>query len=110
MKTQTSSYECEICGRDLSAVESVAKGYGPECAQRRAGFIASCGTTDQEIATLESAGESSARWIRNFRQDMRAGRVRQARQCIDAARRNAQPSFVLFQSLNHSSEAHNAAS
>lgn len=94
MKTQT-SYKCEICGRDLSAVESVAKGVGPECAQKRAGFIASCGTTDQEIATLENAGEASAKWIRNFRQDMRAGRVRQARMCIEAARRKAQSYFVL---------------
>lgn len=83
------SYSCEICGRQLTDSESIARGFGPDCAARRASFLASVGVSETELTALESAGDASARWIRNFRQDMRAGRVRQARQCIDAARRKA---------------------
>jgi len=83
------THSCEICGKKLTDRESIARGFGPDCAARRASFLSSCETSEAEITRLESAGADSARWIRNFRQDMRAGRVRQARQCIDAARRKA---------------------
>lgn len=83
------SYECQICGKKLTGSESIALGVGPDCAAKRTSFVASCGTSEAEIASLEAAGELAARWIRNFRQDMRAGRVRQARQCIEIARRKA---------------------
>ena len=83
------SYECQICGKKLADNESIALGVGPDCAAKRTSFVASCGSSEAEIATLENACADSARWIRNFRQDMRAGRVRQARQCIEIARRKA---------------------
>jgi hypothetical protein len=83
------SYSCETCGRQLTDSESIARGFGPDCAARRASFLASVGVSETELTVLESSCEASARWIRNFRQDLRAGRVRQARQCIDAARRKA---------------------
>lgn len=80
---------CQICGRSLTDRESVQRGVGPECAAKRASFLGSCGTSETEIASLEAVGDDAARWVRNFRQDMRAGRVRQARQCIEIARRKA---------------------
>lgn len=83
------STSCQICGKQLKDGESIARGVGPDCAGKRATFYTACGTTEVEIAHLEAAGAESARWIRNFRQDMRNGRVRQAGQCIDAARRRA---------------------
>jgi len=86
------SYECQICGKKLTDNESIALGVGPDCAAKRASFVASCGSSEAEIAALENTGDEAARWIRNFRQDMRAGRVRQARQCIEIARRKAEQS------------------
>lgn len=83
------SSTCQICGRQLTDSESIARGTGPECAAKRATFVAVCGTTDAEIATLEASSEQAAKWIRNFRTDMRAGRVRQGRQCIEIARTKA---------------------
>ena len=84
------SYECQICGKKLTDNESIALGVGPDCAAKRASFVAGCGTSEAEIVALENACADSARWVRNFRQDMRAGRVRQARQCIEIARRKAE--------------------
>ncbi|MBL8189216.1 MAG: hypothetical protein JNK38_14505 [Acidobacteria bacterium] len=86
------SYKCQICGRKLTDNESIALGVGPDCAAKRTSFVASCGTSEAEIAALENASGEAARWIRNFRQDMRAGRVRQARQCIEIARHKAEQS------------------
>ncbi len=80
---------CQICGVKLTDPKSIADGVGPDCAGKRGLFYTACGTSAEEIANLESAGDAAARWIRNFRQDMRAGRIRQARQCIEAARRKA---------------------
>jgi len=80
---------CQICGVKLTDPKSISLGVGPDCAVTRASFVASCGSSEAEIEMLENAGDNAARWIRNFRQDMRAGRVRQARQCVEAARRHA---------------------
>lgn len=83
------SHSCQICGRQLTDDDSIALGVGPDCAAKRGTFYTACDTSEMEIAELESAGDDAARWIRNFRQDMRAGRIRQARQCIEIARRKA---------------------
>jgi len=80
------STSCQICERKLTDAESIARGFGPDCAATRGAFLASCSTSDAEMATLEAAGDASAKWIRNFRTEMRAGRVRQGRQCIEFAR------------------------
>ena len=82
---------CQICNRQLTDPASIAAGVGPECAAKRTGFLSTCGTSETELVSLETANPYAARWVRNFRQDMRAGRTRQARQCLDAARRNAAP-------------------
>lgn len=85
------SHACQICGVELTDQKSIAMGVGPDCAAKRGMFYTACGTTEAEIASLETANPDAARWVRNFRQDMRVGRTRQARQCLDAARRKAQP-------------------
>ena len=82
--------KCSICKRQLKDSDSIARGFGPECATRRAAFLSSCGTTDAELATLTATCPEAAKWIRNFGQDMSAGRTRQARQCLDIARRQAE--------------------
>lgn len=81
--------QCENCGRQLTDSESIARGFGPDCAAKRATFLTSASTSEGELATLATTCAASAQWIRNFKQDMRAGRLRQARQCIEAARRKA---------------------
>ena len=81
--------QCDICGRDLTASDSVARGCGPICAAKRETFVAKCGTTEEELAALEACCDDAAKWIRNFRTDMRHGRTRQAKQCIEFARYKA---------------------
>lgn len=78
---------CQLCGRQLKDADSIARGFGPECAAKRASFLASCGTSDEELSTIQHhESPAVSRWANNFRQDMRAGRIRQARQCIEAGR------------------------
>lgn len=89
------SNECQICGKILTDSKSLALGVGPDCANKRASFIAGCGSSEAEITALEAEGNEVARWIRNFRQDMRAGRTHQAKQCIEIARRKSQQSLPL---------------
>lgn len=81
--------QCDICGRDLTASDSIERGCGPICANKRASFLATCGTTDVELATLEASCDDAAKWVRNFRTDMRHRRTRQAKQCIEFARYKA---------------------
>lgn len=85
------SSSCQICGRQLTDPTSIAAGVGPECAAKRTGFLSTCGTTEAELTTLETANPDAARWVRNFRTEMRAGNVRWAKKCLDAARYRAQP-------------------
>lgn len=82
--------ECQICGKQLSDPQSIALGVGPDCAEKRASFVASCGTSDAEVAQLEATGGKAARWIRNFRIEMRAGNKKLATYWIEAARREAE--------------------
>ena len=77
---------CQICGRQLTDDESIARGFGPDCAAKRATFLASAGTSDAELSALEAAG--AARWVRNFHTDMRRGRVGAAKCCVEFARRD----------------------
>lgn len=84
------SYSCENCGRQLTDTESIARGFGPDCAARRASFLASCGTSEAELATLEAASGDAAKWVRNFKTDMRRGRIRDGNFSIGAARRKAE--------------------
>ncbi|MBS1790578.1 MAG: hypothetical protein JST85_22865 [Acidobacteria bacterium] len=90
---------CHICGRQLKDPDSIARGFGPECAAKRAAFLATCGTSDEELSAIQQhESPTVSRWARNFIQDMRAGRIRQARQCIEAARHQAGTACAAAQS------------
>jgi hypothetical protein len=86
--TLMKSYRCEICRRQLTNDESIARGCGPDCAGKRATFLASAGTSDTELTALEAAGDGAARWVRNFHTEMGRGRAAAAKSCIQAARRD----------------------
>lgn len=81
--------KCQICKRALTAQGSIALGVGPECADKRAKFLASCATTVEEIACLIESGIGEAqKWGRSFLLAMGAGRRRDA-ECFLAAARKA---------------------
>ncbi len=82
---------CQICGRQLKDANSIARGFGPECAAKRAAFLATCGTSDEELDAIKRhENPLVSRWANNFYQDMRAGRLRRACQCIESARYQAE--------------------
>lgn len=84
-------YECCICGRQLTSPTSIARGTGDECAEKRAGFLASCDTSEAELAAIAAhPDEYVNRWARNFCIDMRNGNAKAASLCIKAGRRAAE--------------------
>lgn len=82
--------KCQICGRQLTSEQSIALGVGPECAEKRAGFVASCGTTDDELATLAAVGGDCNRLLKYFYIEMRSNNQRLAQCWIESARRTAE--------------------
>jgi len=80
---------CLICHRNLKAKESVRRSVGPECWTNYSNYLASCGISEIELEEIEGANAEAAKWIRNFHQDIYAGRKRQARQCLGIARQKA---------------------
>lgn len=81
------AFSCQICGRQLKDANSIARGFGPECAARRASFLASCGTSEEELAAIANHENPLVRrWANNFYQDMRKGRIRNARKCLESGR------------------------
>ena len=80
-------YECCICGRQLTSPTSIARGTGDECAEKRAGFLASCDTSEAELAAIAAhPDEYVNRWARYFQIEMRRGNTRGAKRCLEAAR------------------------
>lgn len=87
MKTLKAN-RCCICGRELTSENSIARGTGDECAEKRAAFVSGCGTSETELATIaEHSDEYINRWARNFKIEMRNGNTRGAKLCLEAARR-----------------------
>ena len=84
------THKCQICGRQLTSEQSIALGVGPECAEKRAGFVASCGTSDAELAELAAVGGDCNRWLKYFYIEMRNGNQRLAKRWIESARRTAE--------------------
>ena len=81
------AFSCQICGRQLKDANSIARGFGPECAAKRASFLASCGTSEEELAAIGNHESPLVRrWANNFCQDMRKGQVRNARKCLELGR------------------------
>lgn len=81
--------KCLICHRGLTAQESVRRSVGPECWTKYTNYLATCGTSERELAELEEANEEAAKWIANFHQDVYAQRTTRARQCLEIARQKA---------------------
>lgn len=63
-------------------------------ALKRAGFVASCGTTDDELATLAAVGGDCNRWLKYFYIEMRNGNQRVAQRWIESARRTAERDVI----------------
>ncbi len=83
---------CQICGRELKAPESIAKGVGPECEAKQQSFLSACGSSLEEIAELEGLDDAAViRWVDLFAKAMRAGNKKHGRQFIEAARRAVRP-------------------
>ena len=81
------SYECQICGRALTDPVSIARGAGDECAEKRTAFVAGCGATEGELATIAGhPDEYVNRWARYFQIEMRRGNTRGAKRCLEVAR------------------------
>lgn len=83
---------CQICRKPLSDPESIAQGYGPECAGRMAtataaisGSVQAMGLTEADIADPEVS-----RWLDVALKAKLAGKELDYDCFIDAARRTAQ--------------------
>ncbi len=84
--------QCQRCGRQLTATESIKAGVGPECAEKQQRFLASCGSSLEEIGTLTLHPEATVRrWVEIAGRAIRKGNRRDVKQFIEAARRAAQP-------------------
>jgi hypothetical protein len=95
MNRRKPGIKCQNCGRTLTNKVSVALGYGPECANKRSGFLASCDTSESEISEIKQHEDRQVnRWFNGFVLEMRRGRVSKAKECLAAARRAMQPMEV----------------
>ena len=84
------SRACQICGKALSDPDSIKAGVGPECAGRKQAFLASCGSSLEEIGALTLHADATVRkWIEVAGRAMRKGNCADARRFIEAARRAA---------------------
>ncbi len=81
------SYKCQLCKRQLTNARSIALGVGPECEAKRSQFIAGCGSSEEELATIQNdEREVVKRWAKNFNSEMVRNNIRCAKQCLEAAR------------------------
>jgi hypothetical protein len=81
------SRNCQICQRALTNKESIRKGIGPECEEKQQSFLASCGSSLEEVSQLSVLDDQTVlRWLTKFAGAMRAGRVDHGRRFIEAAR------------------------
>lgn len=81
---------CLICGETLTDPESIKRGVGPVCAGNLSKFLATVGSSAEEIASLALIEDGSvARWLRVAMRAVAAGRDDEAKRFLDAARRAA---------------------
>lgn len=79
--------KCMRCGKKLTNPRSVSLGVGPECEDWRNQFIAGCGSSDEELAAIESHQDKTInRWANNFYVEMARKNTRRAKECLTAAR------------------------
>ena len=88
---------CQICKRQLTAVESIAQGIGPECAANYASFVSGCGLTVGEIGVMALSGNATvARQIALTNSALRAVNRRDATYFLNRAKDEyAQKDFTL---------------
>lgn len=78
---------CLMCQRRLTDKESVTRGVGPECEQKRAKYLAQLDTSETEILALETSPSVAAhRWVRLFNAAMCKGRIGDAARFLNRAR------------------------
>lgn len=78
---------CLMCQRRLTDKESVTRGVGPECEQKRATYLAQLDTSETEILALETSLSVAAhRWVRLFNAAMCKGRIGDAARFLNRAR------------------------
>ena len=81
---------CSVCGRTLRDRKSVELRIGPECADKQQAFVAGCGSSLEEIASLALLDDPTVtRWVGKFAGALRIGRIRDGKAFIEAARRAA---------------------
>jgi Family of unknown function (DUF6011) len=81
---------CQLCGRPLSADESIKNGVGSKCAEKLQSFLVGCGTSIEEIGELALVDDlTTHKWVRLFSMAANAGHKRNALQFIAAARKAA---------------------
>lgn len=101
MSDNLASTFCSVCGRELTARESVKLRTGPECADKQQAFVAGCGSTLEEIASLALLDDPTVtRWVGKFAAALRIGRIRDGKAFIEAARRAADRSRTTGNILN----------
>lgn len=80
--------KCQMCKRTLTDNESILRGFGPECEQKRARYLASLDTTEAELAKLRtSTSDVARRRMVAFNGALAAGSTKDAAQLLASARR-----------------------
>lgn len=83
--------ECCLCGETLTDPESIRRGTGPVCAAKLTRFLATAGSSAEEVAALALIDDVAvARWLRMVARALGAGRAGEAGRFLDAARKAAQ--------------------
>ena len=74
----------------MTDAKSIAAGYGPDCAEKRASFYAGGGFSVEEVDALAaSESEDVRRYLRSFQRALRAGHVGNAELLLGTARKLA---------------------
>src|SRR5262245_52315771 len=82
---------CEICGRPLTDARSIALGYGPDCAARRAAYYASGGLSIEAVDELALINKPDVqRWLNSMRRALYCDDFRIAQIFFENAQRAAQ--------------------
>lgn len=85
-KTRRRQPRCQICGRELQNTESINRGIGPECLQKRSSGLAASGSSVEEIESLSSY-PAAQRWIRAAYREIGGRRPELVQRFIEAARK-----------------------
>lgn len=71
---------CEVCGRELKDPDSILKGFGPDCADKRAAFYAGGGLSVEAVDALATTEVADVhRWLTSMKRALRAGNCEVAR-------------------------------